>query len=56
MSSQFFYGVVNLAKHHISQRAVDDRRKIILHKSVSRAKLLTESQPNHVDTKQSTLD
>ncbi|STQ75498.1 IS110 family transposase [Grimontia hollisae] len=40
MSSQFFCGV-DLAKHHFSLHAVDDRGKVILHKSVSRAKLLT---------------
>ncbi|WP_154124194.1 IS110 family RNA-guided transposase [Grimontia hollisae] len=37
MSSQFFCGV-DLAKHHFSLHAVDDRGKVILHKSVSRAK------------------
>ena len=40
MSSQIFCGV-DLAKHHFSLHAVDDRGKVILHKSVSRAKLLT---------------
>ncbi|KKD59254.1 transposase [Grimontia sp. AD028] len=40
MSSIFFCGV-DLAKHHFSLHAVDDRGKVILHKSVSRAKLLT---------------
>ena len=40
MSSQFFCGV-DLAKHHFSLHAVNDHGKVILHKSVSRAKLLT---------------
>ncbi|WP_116644905.1 IS110 family transposase [Salinivibrio sp. HTSP] len=39
MSTQFFCGV-DLAKHHFSLHAVDDHGKVILHKSVSRAKLL----------------
>ncbi|MBE1273800.1 IS110 family transposase [Enterovibrio baiacu] len=40
MSSLIFCGV-DLAKHHFSLHAVDNRGKVILHKSVSRAKLLT---------------
>ncbi|ODP98218.1 transposase [Salinivibrio sp. SS2] len=39
MSTQFFCGV-DLAKHHFSLHAVDDHGKVILHRSVSRAKLL----------------
>ncbi|STO42310.1 Uncharacterised protein [Grimontia hollisae] len=40
MSSLIHCGV-DLAKHHFSLHAVDDRGKVILHKSVYRAKLLT---------------
>ncbi len=40
MSSQFFCGV-DLAKHHFSPHAVDDRGKVILQKAVSCSKLLT---------------
>ncbi|OOF08913.1 hypothetical protein BZG83_15585 [Salinivibrio sp. PR919] len=39
MSTQFFCGV-DLAKHHCSLHAVDDRGKVILHESVSRINLL----------------
>lgn len=41
MSTQFFCSV-DLAKHHFSLHAVDDHGKVILHKSVSRAKLLAK--------------
>ena len=41
ISTQFFCGV-DLAKHHFSLHAVDDHGKVILHKSVSRAKLLAK--------------
>lgn len=39
--SALFFCRVDLVKHHFSLHAVNDRGKIILHKSVSRAKLLT---------------
>ncbi|OOE65897.1 hypothetical protein BZG20_10935 [Salinivibrio sp. IB868] len=39
MPTQFFCGV-DLAKHHFSLHALDDHGKVMLHKSVSRVKLL----------------
>ncbi|OOF32204.1 hypothetical protein BZJ20_03455 [Salinivibrio proteolyticus] len=39
MPTQLFFGV-DLAKHHFSLHAVDNRGKVIIHESVSRINLL----------------
>ncbi len=41
MSHSICYCGVDLAKHHFSLHATDERGTVLLHKSVSRAKLLT---------------
>lgn len=41
MSSPICYCGVDLAKHHFSNHAIDSNGKVILHKSVSRSKLLS---------------
>ncbi len=41
MSHSICYCGVDLAKHHFSLHATNERGTVLLHKSVSRAKLLT---------------
>ena len=41
MSDYSYFCVIDLAKNHFSVHAVDQNGKVILHKSVTRSKLLT---------------
>ncbi|MBM5273118.1 IS110 family transposase, partial [Vibrio parahaemolyticus] len=40
MSDYSYFGGIDLAKNHFSIHVVDSQGKVILHKSVSRSKLL----------------
>jgi transposase len=41
MSDYSYFGGIDLAKNHFSIHVVDVKGKVVLHKSVSRSKLLT---------------
>ncbi|MEZ8345333.1 IS110 family transposase, partial [Vibrio splendidus] len=42
MSDYSYFGGIDLAKNHFSLHAKDQNGKVILHKSVTRSKLLTK--------------